>query len=632
MKHTTLFLLLIGGLHALSFSQNDNWVPSPEYFSISYDQFDDPEAVCILDKGVLYAGDDGMILKYTGIIHVLKESGRDLGEIKLTYNKEYGTIRVKSAISYNLNEAGTVVESELAMREVIREKVGENTITVKFNIPDVRVGSVIKYRYEVQKKSVYTHNWTFQGDIPVVKSRLEFTSKESLGYSYIFLGSMADKFQFDGQRVYEMNNLPAAIEEPFAPGEGKFQPQVRLQLTEYFDYSAGRAKSVFPDWNDFGNEQLKRAEIKVSNRDLKMCAEIASGICHSSDSQEEKARKLYRYVQQKFTWNQYAGWVPDQSLKELLETKTGDAGELNRLLYALLVSVGIDAHMALVGTVDYSYVIEQYPLPTQFNVMMVSCRLGDKQYALDATDPHRQFELPAREELNGKYFILDKDNSHWETIPINRSSLRRTSGFLGIQADGTVTGTLYFNHIGYQATAARDAIDAGGIDQFWAWRLEDSFDPSYVTSYEIKGLEDPDDALTVTAEVTIPNMAMVSGDHIYLQPVLIDRVTDNPFKEDERMYPIDFSYPFKREFRVGFTLPEGYVVEEGPENGRLLYGENDMTFHYQSEQIENVYNILSLFALKRVSYPSDNIEYVRKMYDEMITRHGQQLILKKIEE
>lgn len=632
MKYIVSFLYLVGGLTLQGFSQNSDWVPTPEYFSVTYDQFPDAEAVKILDKGGISATRQGLSMSYTGIIRVLKESGKDQGEVRLVFNKTNGSIVIEGGSSFNLTDDTQVVRSDLSLRDVVREDLGNDLIAVKFTLPDVRVGSILRISYTRIQSSPFTYLWRFQDDLPVVKSQLRFVSDPEMGYSYLFMGSMLDKFQFDGRKEYKMENLPAAVDEPFVPNEGNFQPRVRIQLTEYLDRSTGRVVQVFPDWKDFGDDQLSRSEIKISKKELKFLAEIAAGMCELSDSEEVKARKIYRYVQDRYRWNEYAGWVPDQSLKELVESKTGDAGEINRLLYGLLTSVGIEARMALVGTRAYSVVIEKYPVASQFNVMMVQCKIGDKRYALDATDPFRPFDLPSREELNGKYLVLDQKNTHWETIPIHQSSVQSTNGLLHITPEGGLTGNLVLKHTGYQAVRAREILNEEGIERFWEWRLDEEFNPGYISSYQILGSTDPDSSLTLKLEIDAPEAAMSSGEFIYLQPILIDRVVENPFKEEERMYPVDFSFPIEREFRVVYVLPEGYEIEEGPQSSQLILPNKEMTFLYQAGQIEASYNVLSHFVLTETYYQQEAVSALRQMYDEMIKRHGQQLVLKKITE
>lgn len=237
MKYITSLLFLLVGLSSDGISQNSDWAPTAEYFSVTYDQFPDAEAVRVLDKGFLSASRQGLSMTYMGIIHVLKESGKDQGEVRFVYDKTYGSIAIDEGSSFNLTDDGQVARSDLALRDVVRENLGDDMVAVKFTLPDVRVGSVLRIKYTRTLSSPFTYLWRFQGDLPVVTSQLTFVSDPEMGYSYIFMGGMSDKLQFDGRKEYKMVNLPAAVDEPFVPNEGNFQPRVRLQLTEYLDLS-----------------------------------------------------------------------------------------------------------------------------------------------------------------------------------------------------------------------------------------------------------------------------------------------------------------------------------------------------------------------------------------------------------
>ncbi len=57
----------------------------------------------------------------------------------------------------------------------------------------------------------------------------------------------------------------------------------------------------------------------------------------------------------------------------------------------------------------------------------------------------------------------------------------------------------------------------------------------------------------------------VVGDRIYFSPLFFTTMTENPFKEEVRNYPIDFIYPWQDKYMVNISIPDGYEVNSMPE-------------------------------------------------------------------
>lgn len=55
------------------------------------------------------------------------------------------------------------------------------------------------------------------------------------------------------------------------------------------------------------------------------------------------------------------------------------------------------------------------------------------------------------------------------------------------------------------------------------------------------------------------------NDKLYINPLLFFTKTVNPFKSEERNFPVDFVSPWEETNRITITLPEGYQVASLPE-------------------------------------------------------------------
>ena len=629
MKHMILLCSFLGAAFFCSKAQPNDWRPSPEYFSVTHDSFPDATAIIISDKGEVFANRGSLNFNYTTMIQVLKESGKSQGEIELFYDKADETIEFDFGFTFNLEADGTVSASPITREQIFRTELEDNYVRITCNLPNVRKGSIIRYGYTRSSTSSYSFLWEFQKEVPVIKSEMRFVSDKELGYSFMYMGAMLDKFNFDGQAVYSMENIPAIREEPLIPDVDAFTPKVRIQLTEYVDRSVGRVVQVFPDWKEFGNDLIARDEYKLSRGKQKALELQVERICNRGDSPEEKARKIYNFVQNEVEWSNRVGIFPDLKPTEVLEQGVGDAADINTLLFWMLKLAGLEPDLAFVGTRGRSMVVEQYTLTSQFNCLMVHLELDGTHYALDATDPYRPFDLPARFQLNRRYLVLKKNGTSWQDIPLNQVSKRKTFGILTLQEDGSVSGDLTFTLSGYDTTTARRILEEEGEYFFWQWRFPESVSPSVVQSAQFFGIYGPDSVLKVKAEIYLDEFATVTDERIFLNPILFDRLEKNPFSEEERMYPVDYPFPRQESYRVSVVLPENVELEELPQTGQLILPNREMSYTFVSEDMGMAINLLSEYDLTETYYQPASSDALRQLYDEIIKREGQQIVMKK---
>ncbi len=629
MFRTAMTTLLLAGVLFPLHAQNPDWVPTKEAFSIRYNQFEDPYAVNLLNFGTTFASMAGMNTKFERRIHILKETGRSLGEVEL-YFSEGSQLTVGKASSFRLNEQGEVVASEMKLNAIIREKVDEDTWVAKFTIPDVQVGSIIHYTYERTEKSFFSFTWRFQDQIPTLKSEFSFFQGPSLSFAYVALGIMTDQIRIE-DLTYVLTDIPAATVEQYVPNEGNYQPTLRFQLARWLNPQTNRIEPVFEDWALFGKELLDRDDMKVSKGDFRQLAELAQPRIALQTDSLEQARALFRYVQKEIAWDDSYAVVPDQGPLEAFKEGRGTSADINHALVSILQAAGLDAHHALVGTRGHSIMIPDFPLAFQFNTMLAYLRVGGKIYALDATDPERPFELPARSTLNQQFLVVASGNCRWEPIPISQQSGHSVFGLLQIDPNGRLTGKLTLTQKGYDAVTSRHIIKEDGIDAYWDWRLDDDVPREVIKSHQIKGLGSPDSAVSVVLELDWEGYAMAAGDFLYLQPLVVDRLEENPFLDSTRVYPIDFGYPESNSLRLSYLVPEGYQLDEAPGNSQISLPDKALAFTYMATNDENMINVMNKYDQRQSFFEPFEYPQLKQVYDMIMARHGQQLVLKKVQ-
>jgi hypothetical protein len=104
---------------------------------------------------------------------------------------------------------------------------------------------------------------------------------------------------------------------------------------------------------------------------------------------------------------------------------------------------------------------------------------------------------------------------------------------------------------------------------------------------------------------------------------------ENPFKLLQRQYPVDFATPIDETYICYFTIPEGYEVEEAPKSVAVNLPDNGGRFTYILKQEGNTIEIMSKVTITKPVYFAPEYAYLKQFYDHIVTKHAEQLVLRK---
>lgn len=122
------------------------------------------------------------------------------------------------------------------------------------------------------------------------------------------------------------------------------------------------------------------------------------------------------------------------------------------------------------------------------------------------------------------------------------------------------------------------------------------------------------------------------GDRLYVGlPLLPKNLKENPFKSEERKFPVDYGHPSRLVYRFTLTIPEGFKVESFPESLNLnLEGDKTTTFKFQDAGDNGfTLQILSVFQTGRGVYQPAEYQHLKNLYTNAIAKLSEQIVLKK---
>ncbi|MDX1461689.1 MAG: hypothetical protein R3359_01430, partial [Marinirhabdus sp.] len=120
----------------------------------------------------------------------------------------------------------------------------------------------------------------------------------------------------------------------------------------------------------------------------------------------------------------------------------------------------------------------------------------------------------------------------------------------------------------------------------------------------------------------------IAGD-LYLQPLLHFGVTENIFKEEDRLYPVDISHPYGYKFIITYNIPEGYAVSSLPESRLVKMEENIGYLKFDTLQRGNTIQVSFTFDIKHHLIPANYYPALKALYGEYVKISNSKIVLQK---
>ena len=355
-----------------------------------------------------------------------------------------------------------------------------------------------------------------------------------------------------------MKDMPAFVEEDYMTSKSNYLARIEYELKSFMHFD-GRKQSYTKTWEDVDKELKKEKTIgRQLAKSIKVEEILPANILNETDLLA-KAKAIYRFVQENYTWNEEFRIFRDVSVKDLIQEKSGNATAINILLKILLEETGIKANPVLLSTRGNGFSTKLFPVISEFNYLIVQTTINNKTFLLDATDSFLSFgDLPFR-CLNQYGRLLDfKNGSKW--IEIEPQSLSRVMYDVEMNFDEEqkLVGKVKSKRTGYHALKHKKAYYPNPT----AYRENLTNNAPYLEIIEHAVTEDDVTAQDFSEVYEIEYHPENTGENIYLNPFFVKFFTENPFKLQERTYPIDFGYRDDYLYMFRLNLGEKYTVDE----------------------------------------------------------------------
>lgn len=627
-------------------------------------------AAVLFEKGTtsfLYTQGEGfkVITEVDVKIKVYKKEGYDLANKEVAYyvgGNDDESVSFTKAITYNIVN-GAIEKTKLKGDGQFVEKKNKSVSISKITMPNVKEGSIIEYRYTIKSPYVSTlPDWKFQRDIPVVYSEYTAGVPEYYTYNVYRKGFLSpietvnklrktitlessqrtittmkgvgsvnrtsqDIYYVDTQTTFKLENIPALKEESYVNNIDNYTASVEHELSqilmpnspiESFSNSWENVVKKIYENEDFGNQLNKEGYF---NEDIKA---LVAGLTN----RDEKIAVIFNYVKSRMSWNHTLGYVCDGGVKKAYVDKTGNVAEINLMLIAMLRSAGVNANPVLLSTRDNG--IALFPSRAAFNYVIAAVEIENDLILLDATNKKALPNVLPIRDLNWFGRIIRKEGTSAE---VDLTPKMISKDYINLMAKindkGEIEGKLKEQYYDYNAFNFRDKY-ADLSKETYLEVLEKNYNNMEVGDYEVINITELDKPVIETYSFKQNSSVDIIGDKMYFSPLLFFAETVNPFKQETREYPVDFTFPTQDKYLVNITIPEGYAVESIPTPIAIKFGEETADFKFNISTTGKQIQVSAIIDINSSIVASENYSDLKTFFTEMIKKQTEKVVLKKI--
>jgi hypothetical protein len=118
---------------------------------------------------------------------------------------------------------------------------------------------------------------------------------------------------------------------------------------------------------------------------------------------------------------------------------------------------------------------------------------------------------------------------------------------------------------------------------------------------------------TRTVDLTDTEYFQDLGNEALINPFVFCDIS-NPFKQEERQYPVDFVYPRNRSVIVSFNIPKDYALRKVPEQYSITPENGGAKFTFMSSLNNNLLTIRCTLKIEKQIYTQDEYAPLRQFF------------------
>ena len=525
------------------------------------------------------------------------------------------------ATAFN-QEGSKVVKTTLKKSDIVKTKIDDQNYLVEFTIPNVKVGTVIEYEYNVHSQLFWElRDWYAQWEIPVIFAKLDMNIPNYLIFNIEDHGIQRLTYTCtQGSLKYKVESDPLAL--PMTVNTNHYvyigRDLIGMPKDDYVwnaqDHWAGITAELKTyrlrgmnqmdyarTWEQIDDMILNSDDLGIHLNDHSPLAnELKAAKVEEIADLRDRVAAVYKLVMSKVKWNGKYELSPALT-SETLKKGEGSNADINLLLIQSLHDAGLNAAPVMLRTRDLGLLPYNFPSVRKLSTFLVGVILPTgRNIYLDASSKNGYLNVLPEVMLVERARLVQKGNkSQWVNLQKLLRSQKNTVITATLTPDGKLSGKQTTR---YEGLAAAQYREKAGINEF---------------------------APEATEEVEFTLQGEVSDGKITICPFQNPPLANNPFNAAKRLMPVEFPCISTERIVINITLPEGYTMESKPQSTIVSTPDKGLDGRYVTSESEGKAHVQYLFNVNSLSHSEKNYADLRQIFD-MFTNYGKTaLVFKK---
>jgi Domain of Unknown Function with PDB structure (DUF3857)/Transglutaminase-like superfamily len=593
-------------------------------------------------------------------IKVLTDRGKEYSNVELTYahEREGANFKVEDIQGRTIHPDGKIIPFTGKPYEKLIEKAqGTKFMAKVFTMPDVEIGSIIEYRYNLRYDDNYfvAPRWFIQSDLYTRKAHYSWKPTGKTLISTDDRGQLTNAIAWfpilpagaalkltelptanygeDKQRLFELDvhDIPPAPQEDFMP------PITSLTYRVLFYYSPYRTIEEY--WKNESKHWAKVRDKFIGPGPAVTAA--VRDLVVPSDTPDQKLRKLYAAVMQlentSFTREHSRAEENAQGFKEVHTTddiwtrKRGSDDQLTQLFVAMARAAGMKAYLAAVTNRDRNVFVRDYASLSQLDDYIAIVNMDGKDQFFDPGSRYCPYL-----HLNWKHTMAggirqtdggaDFMGAPGETYTYSRT--QRVAN-LSIDEQGTVSGSINMTYSGSPALRWRQRSltgDSTSLEREIRTTVENLVPQGLelkITS--IDKLDDYEKPLVVNFQVK-GTLGSSTSKRLLLPADIFEANSKPAFPHEKREVPVYFEYPRVDQDAVRIKFPAAFTVESLPTSDKSSF-EKYAAYNRTTESTPTSFTVRRNLAVGEIVFKTEEYPALRSFYSKFENKDQETVVL-----
>ena len=574
-------------------------------------------------------------------IKILKEEGTEWGDFSVMKYVSQSVPEIVTGIevvTYNL-ENDKVVPTKMSREFIYTEDVSSSFQKISFYAQDVKVGSVIEMKYSIHsdrfweiddvyfQKTIpvnwvesqvsipgfFTFNKKLHGSLPVqYDSKLE--PKNLFGYQYEMV---VDKFL--------AVDLPAFKYEPYI-----YYPRQYFSFVTY-DIRSLRlpgmdTKYYGVSWDDVDNTYVNSQIMTRFRAQCQFKEQVAALPEEGTDI--EKIASAVSLVKDNVVWDEKYKVFPEP-VGQVVKARSGSNADINCLIAGCLREMGYTVDMVLVKMRSSGMLLDFQPERNPYDTFILRVTGSDgSQYYLDGGSPHGYINVLPPDLLVTNARLV-RPNVPGEWVDLTRLTRNGTTMTVAttLTDDLRLSGEYTCKETGNTSYSTKESYSESDDEQDYISEIETdlAIEIDDITFGQMKEYSS-----SSQTEYKFHKDLDASGDFVYINPFLVKFHSADTFQSLQREFPIDFPFTYSLTYIFTFTIPEGYAVDQIPENRIFKFQPLASTARCSCTVNGNTVQMVYNFSQNKMMCGPEYYQDIRSYWKLLADIYDVVLVLKKL--